>query len=60
MNNQEYLLQFLQTDGTRIGNDIQDLGDAIITEIKRNPERTVALRRLVEAKEAISHARKFE
>ena len=37
-----------------------DLADALVASLPRNPERTVALRKLLEAKDAAVRARLFK
>lgn len=58
---QEHILQFfayshLPGDLAAVSERFSKLADDIITSLPRNPERTVALRKLLEAKDAAVRA----
>lgn len=61
----EPLLQFFAYDHLpqelrEVSSPFADLAQAIVTSLPRNPERTVALRKLLEAKDCAVRARLFK
>lgn len=61
----EYLLQFfeyahLPEHLQKISRPFGDLANRIVLELPRNPERTVALRKLLEAKDCAVRAQLFK
>lgn len=61
----EYLLQFfafshLPQHLQEISKPFADLANRIVNELPRNPERTTALRKLLEAKDCAVRARLFQ
>ena len=64
-NNQEYLLQFFKYDHLpdhlqKISKPFGILAKGIVSDLPRNPERTVALRKLLEAKDCAVRALIFK
>ena len=60
-NPQEHILQFfgyehLPADLQKVSQPFHTLAHAVVTSLPRNPERTVALRKLLEAKDAAVRA----
>lgn len=61
----EYLLQFFKYDHLpehlqKISKPFGDLAEKIVAELPQNPERTVALRKLLEAKDCAVRANIFK
>lgn len=61
---EERILQFFESDHLpphlqEVSKPFQALAEALVTQLPRNPERTVALRKLLEAKDAAVRARLF-
>ena len=61
MDQPEHIMQFfayehLRDDLKAISKPFGDMANDIVTQIPRNPERTVALRKLLEAKDAAVRA----
>lgn len=59
---QEHIIQFfayahLPPHLAEVSKPFGDLADAIVSTLPRNPERTVALRKLLEAKDAAVRAK---
>ena len=59
---QEHIMQFftyahLPEHLSAVSQPFAELADKIVAELPRNPERTVALRKLLEAKDAAVRAR---
>lgn len=65
MEQKEYLLQFFAYSHLpeflqAISKPFSMLADTIVTDLPRNPERTVALRKLLEAKDCAVRAKLFK
>jgi hypothetical protein len=63
-NHREPMLQFfaiahLRPEAQKISKPFAELAGFLITTLPRNPERTVALRKLLEAKDAAVRARLY-